>query len=61
MIDRLSPTRRPDRPRVMWQVWRSLLFLHWAVPASMIARLLPKGLEVDTFEGEAYVGLIPFT
>lgn len=45
----------------MCQVWRHLGFLHWAVEAEAIARLLPPGLEVDTFEGVAYVGLVPFT
>ncbi len=45
----------------MWQTWQHLLFLHWVVPADHIRRLLPAGLELDTFEGNAYVGLIPFT
>jgi uncharacterized protein YqjF (DUF2071 family) len=41
--------------------WRNLTFLHWAVPAEQLQRLLPKGLTVDTYEGRAYVGLVPFT
>jgi uncharacterized protein YqjF (DUF2071 family) len=45
----------------MYQKWRSLLFLHWEVPAEAIQRLLPPGLTVDTFEGRAFVGLVPFT
>lgn len=59
--DRLLPTRRPaDRP-VMRQRWEHLLFLHWEVAAEAVARLLPPGLEVDLFEGRAYVGLVPFS
>ncbi|RUL89802.1 DUF2071 domain-containing protein [Tautonia sociabilis] len=44
----------------MRQSWSSLLFLHWALPAEAIAPLLPDGLEVDTFDGRSYVGLVPF-
>jgi hypothetical protein len=40
--------------------WESLLFLHWAVSAARVQRTLPAGLTVDTFEGHAYLGIIPF-
>ncbi len=59
-VDREALTRRPGGRPVMRQCWDHLLFLHWEVPAAAIARLLPPGLEVDTFEGRAYVGLVPF-
>jgi uncharacterized protein len=45
----------------MRQVWRHLGFLHWPVPPGVIAPLLPPGLEVDTFGGVTYVGIVPFT
>ncbi|MEW4567272.1 DUF2071 domain-containing protein [Tautonia sp. JC769] len=45
----------------MRQRWLDLLFLHWKVPAEIVAQTLPPGLEVDTFEGDAYLGLVPFT
>lgn len=60
-IDRISPTRRPPGRPVMRQRWADLLFLHWPVPVEAIQPLLPRELEVDTFEGTAYVGLVPFT
>lgn len=60
-IDRLSPAFEPDQPVLVHQNWRHLLFLHWEVPAQELQALLPEGLELDTFEGKAYVGLIPFT
>ncbi|WP_169979612.1 YqjF family protein [Tautonia rosea] len=45
----------------MRQHWSDLLFLHWEVPAEIIEATLPPGLEVDTFAGKAYLGLVPFT
>lgn len=43
------------------QDWHHLLFLHWGVSADQMRELLPPGLELDLFQGNAYVGLIPFT
>lgn len=45
----------------MRQVWRHLGFLHWRVAPEAISPLLPPGLDVDTFAGAAYVGIVPFT
>ncbi len=61
MIERLGPTRHPGGPPAGYHLWRTLLFAHWEVPAEAIARLLPPRLTVDTFEGRAFVGLVPFT
>jgi len=59
--ERLRMRERPPGPRVMRQIWRHLGFLHWRVDPADIAPLLPPGLEVDTFHGAAYVGIVPFT
>jgi uncharacterized protein len=40
--------------------WEQLLFLHWKWEAGAIQRTLPRGLTVDTFDGSAWVGLVPF-
>lgn len=53
------PTEAVDRP-VMLQWWKRLTFLHWRYDPAVIARFLPAGLEVDVFEGSAWVGLTPF-
>lgn len=38
-----------------------LSFLHWRVDAALIQSLLPDWLQVDCFDGNAYVGLVPFS
>ena len=48
-----------DRP-VMGQRWERLTFLHWSFDPALVQRLLPEGLQVDTFGGAAWVGLVPF-
>jgi len=40
--------------------WVDLLFMHWRVAPEAVQRLLPEGLTVDTFDGAAWVGVIPF-
>lgn len=40
--------------------WRDLLFAHWPVDPSIVAAKLPDGVSVDTFEGDAYLGVVPF-
>ena len=60
-MDRIAPTLEPDQRVLMYQNWHHLLFLHWEVPPEELQALLPAGLTVDTFDGKAYVGLVPFT
>jgi uncharacterized protein YqjF (DUF2071 family) len=45
----------------MRQDWHHLLFLHWSVAPEQLRPLVPAGLDLDLFEGRAYVGLVPFT
>ena len=44
----------------MHQRWTNVLFAHWPVRPEALRPLLPPSLAVDTFEGEAWVGVIPF-
>lgn len=39
--------------------WRWVTFLHWPYPAGTVQARLPEGLTVETFDGSAWVGLIP--
>ena len=44
----------------MDQDWIRLSFLHWRYEPSIVQRLLPAGVELETFDGAAWVGLVPF-
>jgi uncharacterized protein YqjF (DUF2071 family) len=47
-------------PWVMRQTWTDLAFLHWAMPVEQLRALMPSSLPLDTFEGEAWLGIVPF-
>lgn len=59
--DRLQVRHRPMGRAVMHQQWADLLFLHWRYEASKIQSLLPQGLHVDTHDGSAWLGVVPFS
>ncbi len=42
------------------QSWRNLLFLHWPVPVDELRPLVPQELTLDPFDGQVWVGLVPF-
>jgi hypothetical protein len=50
----------PLRHVAMRQTWRRLTFLHWPFGPDPIRSLVPAGLELDTFDNAAWVGLVPF-
>lgn len=54
------PWPRPSGSWIMRQTWADLLFAHWRVPADAVASRLPRGLQLDTFEGQAWLGVVPF-
>ncbi|HEX4039313.1 MAG TPA: DUF2071 domain-containing protein [Acidobacteriaceae bacterium] len=54
------PWPMPKSRWVMTQRWNDLLFAHWPLPPSELTHLLPEGLAVDTFDGSAWVGVVPF-
>tara|TARA_B100001758_G_scaffold87789_1_gene74743 strand:+ start:2911 stop:3669 length:759 start_codon:yes stop_codon:yes gene_type:complete len=54
------PFPMPNRKHALVQEWRNLTFMHWEVDKETLAKHIPEGLEIDLFEGKAYVGTIPF-
>ncbi|WP_242516104.1 YqjF family protein [Sorangium cellulosum] len=60
-MDRLAPMLRPSGRPAGFQRWRDLLFLHWETPLAALRAVVPPELDLDTFEGRAYVGVVAFT
>jgi len=56
----LKLRERPERRVVMKQRWEGLLFLHWEANPELIQATLPDGLKVDTYNDQAYLGVVPF-
>jgi uncharacterized protein len=50
----------PNRPWAMSMRWHDLAFLHWPVEAAALRPFIPPRLELDTFEGQAWLGVTPF-
>ncbi len=51
---------QPVRRACQIHQWNDLTFLHWRYDPDLVQRLLPDGLWVETFDGSAWVGLVPF-
>jgi len=45
---------------VMAQCWHDLLFAHWPVDHRKLRALIPDRLEIDTFDGQAWLAVVPF-
>jgi uncharacterized protein len=54
------PWPLPEGIWVMEQTWLELLFMHWDLPPETLRPLVPAPLELDLYEGRAYVGVVPF-
>jgi hypothetical protein len=48
------------RPWVMAQSWQRLLFAHWRIAPQTLRPLIPAELEIDTFDGSAWIAVVPF-
>ena len=54
------PWPMPSGPWLMTQTWNDLLFAHWPVDAAAIRALVPASVDVDLFDGTAWLGIVPF-
>ncbi len=50
----------PSSPWVMRMKWSQLLFAHWPIDPKLVSPLLPKDLTLDTYDGVAWIGVVPF-
>jgi uncharacterized protein len=54
------PWPMPEAPWLMTQSWHDLLFAHWPVDGRALGERIPSGLELDLFEGQAWLAVVPF-
>nr|WP_248930996.1 DUF2071 domain-containing protein [Paenibacillus hamazuiensis] len=50
----------PESSWIMKQIWHDLLFAHWPVRPQEIREMIPSGMTLDTFDGFAWIGVVPF-
>ena len=55
------PWKMPTKKWSFYQEWNHTLFLHWKVEVSELKKFVPESLEIDLFEGKAWVSLVAFT
>lgn len=62
ILDRTAhrPWTPPSGPWIMAQSWHDLLFAHWKMDAAVLRPHIPAELEIETFEGKAWLGVVPF-
>lgn len=60
MRDNNRPWPAPSEPSIMTQTWENLMFMHWPVRPEQLRPFIPEELEIDTFDGSAWVGITPF-
>ncbi|AOR27153.1 conserved hypothetical protein (DUF2071) [Formosa sp. Hel1_33_131] len=55
------PWNIPSEPWKFYQEWNQAIFLHWQVELDDLKKFLPKGLEIDLYDGKAWVSVVAFT
>ena len=54
------PFPMPERKHSLNQNWKGLTFMHWEVDPNILRKHIPNDLEIELFQGKAYIGTIPF-
>jgi uncharacterized protein YqjF (DUF2071 family) len=54
------PWPMPSEPWIMTQTWHDLLFAHWPIDPATLRSKIPPVLELDLFDGQAWIGIVPF-
>src|SRR5262245_27025051 len=60
-LERLAVRERPAGRPLLRQSWGKLLFMHWRIDPQRLRGLIPAELEIDTFDGSAWMAIVPFT
>jgi uncharacterized protein YqjF (DUF2071 family) len=61
-LDRTAhrPWPLPSGPWIMAQSWHDLLFAHWPIDPALLRPHIPAALQIDTFDGQAWIAVVPF-
>ena len=54
------PWPLPSKNWIMRQSWRNFLFTHWPIPTEILRPHIPSSLEIDTYNGSAWLGVVVF-
>jgi uncharacterized protein len=54
------PWPLPSKSWVMKQTWYDLLFAHWEIDSNLIKPFIPSSLQLDTYQGRAWIAVVPF-
>jgi uncharacterized protein YqjF (DUF2071 family) len=54
------PWPLPQTRWVMFMRWHDLVFLHWPVAPEILRPLIPRDVDLDTFDGQCWIGVVPF-
>jgi uncharacterized protein YqjF (DUF2071 family) len=54
------PWPLPERRWWMTQTWHDLLFAHWPVDRAVLAPHVPPQFEIDCYDNQAWLGIVPF-
>src|SRR5688572_29373529 len=54
------PWPLPQTRWVMFMRWHDLVFLHWPVAPEVLRPLIPYDVDLDTFDGQCWIGVVPF-
>jgi uncharacterized protein len=54
------PWPLPEGRWVFAQTWEDVLFCHWRVPAAALRGVVPPRLQIDEFDGSAWIAILPF-
>ncbi len=55
-----QPLTPPDNRWALAMNWHDLLFMHWPVCVDSLRPLIPSALAIDTFDNQAWLGVVPF-
>jgi uncharacterized protein YqjF (DUF2071 family) len=55
------PYPLPSKKWIMRQTWSNLLFLHWPISPDTLRPYIPSHLQIDTFDGYAWLGVVAFS